>query len=1024
MNPNLFSYVWQHSKRDQMIVLVLTIVSFPLLYLSLEIPKQIINDALSGDNSMRQVLGVSLTATQYLLLLSFSLLALVIISGLIKMRLNTFKGVVGERIVRRLRFELIDRLLRFPLRRFQRVSQGEVIATVVSETEPLSGFASESVALPLFQGGTLLTILAFMFAQSWQLGLASLMLVPVQVLMIPRLQRRINALRRERIARARVLSQRLGETVDLVEEIRAQGTRRYTMAEFSYRLGELFRIRLELFERKFFMKFLNNTINQMTPFLFYAVGGMLVLDGRLSIGALVAAIAAHKDFINPWRELLNFYQTWQDSMGKYRQIVEQYVVAEPLAIGTQAIDEESFSREPMRLVNVSSRTEGGDYALRGLNWELPVGKTVAVVGTATLTRRYFGRVLSGLESPDAGVVCIGKLPIQEVDESILRQNIGYVDGDPKLFDAPMSYNLVYGLNHTAPSTESAEQFGQMLESRAAGNSEDWFDESFDNNWLNVARLKTEGWDEFGEWMMKCLHAVEADKVIDERAFFEVFDPATLPAEEMRTLGERLLTVREDMEEWLRGSSDQKWVVRFDETKLNPHATLGENFLFGTVADKSFSFRQKKVQIALIQAVENAGLTQSTRNIAVQALATLLRLQQELPSNHPISLQFDLHNPERLTRYKQIAAQLENKSFDSLNQECKTDLMDVCLRIVPNDWPSLALGGVFNESLMIVRRDFGTWLESEYGQSFHRFDVDKYNPGMTVLDNVLFGRLDPRCDCHAALLQKAQSFAADEGLMHDLRTQFIVSTQAGLGGSRLPNVAHHRINLTRTLLKKPRVLIMHDALSNSSPEQQANIRRNIREILPDVSLLWIAGEVTDESEFDEVFELAEDALISHADIDRNSEITDSSVDLLGSHVSASLLQSIPLLSALNPEQLELVALHSQLRHSEPGELVFGPADRPSHAAVVLSGEARAIYQVDGKAFESQVENGELVGELEIISRQPRTSQLVAESKISYLLIESRILNNLIDENSAMAQRMLRNVARRVLRANLTEVRRKV
>ena len=48
MEKQFFSFVWRHSKREQIFILVLTVVSFPLVYISLEIPKIIINDAISG----------------------------------------------------------------------------------------------------------------------------------------------------------------------------------------------------------------------------------------------------------------------------------------------------------------------------------------------------------------------------------------------------------------------------------------------------------------------------------------------------------------------------------------------------------------------------------------------------------------------------------------------------------------------------------------------------------------------------------------------------------------------------------------------------------------------------------------------------------------------------------------------------------------------------------------------------------------------------------------------------------------
>ena len=78
-------------------------------------------------------------------------------------------------------------------------------------------------------------------------------------------------------------------------EIHAHGTSNYERAEFSDRLGRLFRLRFEFYQRKFFIKFLNNFLSQMTPFIFYSIGGYLVIVGRLDIGALVAVIAAYKD---------------------------------------------------------------------------------------------------------------------------------------------------------------------------------------------------------------------------------------------------------------------------------------------------------------------------------------------------------------------------------------------------------------------------------------------------------------------------------------------------------------------------------------------------------------------------------------------------------------------------------------------------------------------------------------------------------------------------------------------------------
>src|SRR3546814_20455426 len=64
----------------------------------------------------------------------------------------------------------------------------------------------------------------------------------------------------------------------------------YERADLAARLGRIFHIRFEIYQRKFFVKFVNNLLAQLTPFMFYAGGGLLAVSGRLDIGALLAGM--------------------------------------------------------------------------------------------------------------------------------------------------------------------------------------------------------------------------------------------------------------------------------------------------------------------------------------------------------------------------------------------------------------------------------------------------------------------------------------------------------------------------------------------------------------------------------------------------------------------------------------------------------------------------------------------------------------------------------------------------------------
>ena len=111
MDSKFFSFVWRHSKRDQLIILALTIISFPLVYISLELPKIIINDAISGTDFPKDIFGFEVDQIPYLMTLSALFLFMVVAINGLKWFMNVRVGMTGERMLRRLRYLLFERVM-------------------------------------------------------------------------------------------------------------------------------------------------------------------------------------------------------------------------------------------------------------------------------------------------------------------------------------------------------------------------------------------------------------------------------------------------------------------------------------------------------------------------------------------------------------------------------------------------------------------------------------------------------------------------------------------------------------------------------------------------------------------------------------------------------------------------------------------------------------------------------------------------------------------------------------------------
>jgi putative ABC transport system ATP-binding protein len=141
MEKSLTRYIWVNTYKQQLWILLVVAASMIPYFLSFDLPKRIVNGPIQGDGFgdpdatqlfMRIAFdlpllghvelfeGLELDRVQMLMALSGVFLALVVLNGLFKFYINTYKGRLGERMLRRIRFELVDRVLRFPPAHFVR----------------------------------------------------------------------------------------------------------------------------------------------------------------------------------------------------------------------------------------------------------------------------------------------------------------------------------------------------------------------------------------------------------------------------------------------------------------------------------------------------------------------------------------------------------------------------------------------------------------------------------------------------------------------------------------------------------------------------------------------------------------------------------------------------------------------------------------------------------------------------------------------------------------------------------------
>src|SRR3984893_1468530 len=534
IQPTLHGFILKHSLWQQVYVITLAVVSqLPFLY-SLDLPKTIINTITKWQPHDFDI-GIPtfhLDHLAYLWVLCGLYFVMGLINGGVKEWITRYKGQLGERMLRRLRFELYKRLLRFPTSHFKKVSTGEIIPMITSEVEPLGGFIGDIFAQPAVQGGTLLTIIYFMFTQDWILGLASLSLYPIQGYIIPKMQRKVNLLGKQRVRTIRRVADRVGESTFGVSEIHTHDNARYQLAGFAHLLGTIYNIRFEIYQRKFFVKFLNNTLNQVTPFFFYAIGGYLVIRGSLSAGALVAVIAAYKEMSAPWKELLDYYQAFQDTKIKYDQVVEQI---EPEGM----FDERLMLEEPgtiphftgeMSLTNVTLIEDDRVRVVDGVSANIPLDRSIAILGQSGSGKHELALLLARLLFPTTGRIGVNGTDFATLPTAVIGRRMAYAGATPYLFNQSLGDNLLASLKfrplrepHYEPP-RAKKRLIQVYEARLSGN----IDLDIEADWVDYETAGVKDQAGLRDRLLEVLRKVELDQDVYLLGLRGQLDPAAWP----------------------------------------------------------------------------------------------------------------------------------------------------------------------------------------------------------------------------------------------------------------------------------------------------------------------------------------------------------------------------------------------------------------------------------------------------------------------------------------------------------------
>ena len=364
--------------------------------------------------------------------------------------------LVSQNVVTSIRKELFDKLQRLPLKYFDTTTHGELMSRVTNDVDNISMALNNSLSQVLQSALTLVGTFAMMVYLSIPLTLASIVTIPVLLLVTKAITTRSKKNYKEKQERLGKLNGYIEEIISGQKVVKVYCQEEEMQEAFSKKNNDLLNvgIRAEIFSGV--IAPIMMALNNISYALIVAVGGIMMVTGLpMTLGTISNFIIYSKQFTRPLNELANQVNAMMAAFAGAERVFE--VLDEP----EEKVDEpNAFALSDVKgnvvLSNVDFAYEKEHPILKEVNLYAKPGQTIALVGPTGAGKTTIINLLTRFYDINEGTITIDGHNIMEIQRKSLRSSLGIVLQDTYLFTDTIRENIRYGrLNATDKEIERA-----------------------------------------------------------------------------------------------------------------------------------------------------------------------------------------------------------------------------------------------------------------------------------------------------------------------------------------------------------------------------------------------------------------------------------------------------------------------------------------------------------------------------------------------------------------------------------------
>ncbi len=350
----------------------------------------------------------------------------------------------GHRVMHDMRLRLYDHLQQQGLAFFTRQPVARLVTRVTNDVQNMHDLFTTFVSMVFKDLFLLVGIAAVMLALDWRLTLAGLAVLPLVLWAALGFSRRARDVFRALRVKVSQINTQMAESIDGIRTIQTFAAEEANYRKFTALNAENYRLGMrEIHMFGVFMPIIE-VLGLVAVAIVVVYGGVHALDGRISIGVLVASIAYIRMFFRPLRDLAENYNVLQNALASAERIFGLLDTDERLPRMESPAARALPSRprlEQVELDHVSFAYTAREWVLRDVSFTVRQGQTVALVGPTGAGKTSVLNLIQRFYDPAEGQVRVNGVDVRQWEPSRLRALSALVPQDPQLFSGTLRENI-------------------------------------------------------------------------------------------------------------------------------------------------------------------------------------------------------------------------------------------------------------------------------------------------------------------------------------------------------------------------------------------------------------------------------------------------------------------------------------------------------------------------------------------------------------------------------------------------------